>query len=188
MLGDHRQQLSADVAQGAGVENRLVATAAACTGLCAARDVRGETSTVLGWAGDDGTVGISFQALSAAAGRGEDFIYICYDNEAYMNTGVQRSSATPFGARTMTTPDSSWKRTQKQNMVEILAAHRIPMLPQPALPFQRILTASCAKPKPSEPAFFLFTLMPPARPVGLCTGQDHSGDAQCGALQRLSAL
>ncbi len=105
----------------------FASTAAACSGLRAALDLRGESeTTVLGWAGDGGTFDIGFQALSAAAERAEDFIFICYDNEAYMNTGVQRSSSTPYGARTMTTPGQSWKRTQKKNIVEILAAHRIP--------------------------------------------------------------
>jgi pyruvate/2-oxoacid:ferredoxin oxidoreductase beta subunit len=102
-------------------------TAAAASGLRAALDLRGERdTTVVGWAGDGGTFDIGFQALSAAAERCEDIIYVCYDNEAYMNTGVQRSSSTPWGARTMTTPGDEWKRTQKKNIVEIMAAHRIP--------------------------------------------------------------
>ena len=102
-------------------------TAAAASGLRAALDLRGDReTTIVGWAGDGGTFDIGFQALSAAAERGEDFIYVCYDNEAYMNTGVQRSSSTPWGARTMTTPGASWKRTDKKNIVEIMAAHRIP--------------------------------------------------------------
>ncbi|HOZ21260.1 MAG TPA: thiamine pyrophosphate-dependent enzyme [bacterium] len=102
-------------------------TGAVCSGLRAALDLRGEIdTTIIGWAGDGGTFDIGFQALSAAAERGDDFIYICYDNEAYMNTGVQRSSSTPWGASTMTTPGAGWKRTQKKNIVEIMAAHRIP--------------------------------------------------------------
>ena len=102
-------------------------TAAAASGLRAALDLRGDAeTTVVGWAGDGGTFDIGFQALSSAAERGEDFIYVCYDNEAYMNTGVQRSSSTPWGARTMTTPGDKWKRREKKNIVEIMAAHRIP--------------------------------------------------------------
>ena len=102
-------------------------TAAAASGLRAALDLRGDTeTTIVGWAGDGGTFDIGLQALSAAAERGEDFIYVCYDNEAYMNTGVQRSSATPWGARTTTTPGAAWKRRDKKNIVEIMAAHRIP--------------------------------------------------------------
>jgi len=102
-------------------------TAAAASGLRAALDIKKDTeTTVLAWAGDGGTFDIGFQALSGAAERNEDFIYVCYDNEAYMNTGVQRSSSTPFGSRTTTTPGSDWKNTRKKNIVEALAAHRIP--------------------------------------------------------------
>jgi len=83
-------------------------------------------TTVMAWAGDGGTFDIGFQSLSGAVERNDDFIYVCYDNEAYMNTGVQRSSATPYGTRTTTTPGKGWKKTRKKNIVEILAAHRIP--------------------------------------------------------------
>lgn len=101
--------------------------AAASSGLRAALDMQGDTeTTVVAWAGDGGTFDIGFQALSGAAERNEDFIYVCYDNEAYMNTGVQRSSSTPFGARTTTTPGQGWKHRRKKNIVEALAAHRIP--------------------------------------------------------------
>ena len=79
--------------------------------------------------GDGGTADIGLQALSGALERGHDFTYICFDNEAYMNTGVQRSSSTPFGARTTTSPagkkfagQTSWKK----NLPEIAVAHRIP--------------------------------------------------------------
>jgi len=102
-------------------------TAAAASGLRAALDMKKDTETnVLAWAGDGGTFDIGFQALSGAVERNEDFIYVCYDNEAYMNTGVQRSSSTPFGTRTTTTPGGDWKHTRKKNIVEALAAHRIP--------------------------------------------------------------
>lgn len=100
---------------------------AAASGLRAALDMKGETdTTVVSWAGDGGTFDIGFQALSGAVERNEDIIYVCYDNEAYMNTGVQRSSATPYGTRTTTTPGPGWKREKKKNIVETLAAHRIP--------------------------------------------------------------
>ena len=65
----------------------------------AALDIKGDTeTTVVAWAGDGGTFDIVHQALSGAAERNEDIIYVCYDNEAYMNTGIQRSSSTPYGA------------------------------------------------------------------------------------------
>ncbi len=81
---------------------------------------------VVAWAGDGGTFDIGFGQLSAAAERNDDIIYVCYDNEAYMNTGIQRSSATPWGAWTTTTPGADFKRERKKNLLEIMAAHRIP--------------------------------------------------------------
>jgi pyruvate ferredoxin oxidoreductase beta subunit len=80
-------------------------------------------------AGDGGTADIGLQALSGALERGHDMIYICTDNEAYMNTGIQRSSSTPFGASTTTSPVGKVKLGQitwKKNMAAIAAAHNIP--------------------------------------------------------------
>jgi len=80
-------------------------------------------------AGDGGTEDIGLQALSGALERGHDFVYICTDNEAYMNTGIQRSSSTPFGASTTTSPAGRAKMGQitwKKNMPAIAAAHNIP--------------------------------------------------------------
>jgi pyruvate/2-oxoacid:ferredoxin oxidoreductase beta subunit len=101
--------------------------AAAATGVRAALDRKGDADTqVVAWAGDGGTFDIGLQALSGAAERNEDILYVCYDNEAYMNTGVQSSSATPYGAWTTTTPTGSPKRVRKKDIMGILAAHRIP--------------------------------------------------------------
>jgi len=80
-------------------------------------------------AGDGGTADIGMQALSGALERGHDMVYICTDNEAYMNTGIQRSSSTPFGASTTTSPSGKLKAGQitwKKNMPAIAAAHNIP--------------------------------------------------------------
>ena len=100
---------------------------ATASGVRAALDMKGDKeTTVVTWAGDGGTFDIGFQALSGAVERNEDFIYVCYDNEAYMNTGIQRSSSTPYGAWTTTTPGKDWKKMRKKNIVEALAAHRIP--------------------------------------------------------------
>jgi pyruvate/2-oxoacid:ferredoxin oxidoreductase beta subunit len=97
------------------------------SGVKAGLVMRGDTETqVVAWAGDGGTFDIGLQALSGAAERNDDFIYVCYDNEAYMNTGVQRSGATPFGAWTTTTPTEFPKENPKKNMLDILVAHRIP--------------------------------------------------------------
>jgi len=84
---------------------------------------------VVAMAGDGGTADIGLQALSGALERGHNLIYICFDNEAYMNTGIQRSSATPFGASTTTSPAgkvSIGQTTWKKNMPAIAAAHDIP--------------------------------------------------------------
>lgn len=85
-----------------------------------------DDTTVLCLAGDGGTYDIGLQALSSAAERNEDILYICFDNEGYMNTGGQKSSSTPMSAATGSTP--AGKTTRKKNLVEILAAHRIPMI------------------------------------------------------------
>lgn len=104
------------------------ATAASVSsGVRAALDVLGQDDVqVLAWAGDGGTFDIGFQALSGAVERNEDIIYACYDNEAYMNTGIQRSSSTPWGAWTNVTPSGQPEAHPKKDIVEILAAHRIP--------------------------------------------------------------
>ncbi len=101
-------------------------TAAASSGLVAGLKALGKKGiTVVGFAGDGGTHDIGIQALSGAAERNTDFIYICYDNEAYMNTGGQRSSSTPLGVTTTTTPVLGKAQHQK-DMPAIMAAHRIP--------------------------------------------------------------
>lgn len=83
-----------------------------------------EDTAVIALAGDGGTTDIGFQALSGAADRNENIIYCCFDNEAYMNTGIQSSSSTPQLAWTTTTPLG--KPLKKKNMVEIMGAHQIP--------------------------------------------------------------
>lgn len=110
------------------VQNILFeATGATASGVVAALRQRGvKDVTVVGWAGDGGTFDIGIQALSGAAERRTDFIYICYDNEAYGNTGVQRSGATPYAAWTTTTPTG--KKERKKDMPFIMAAHRIPYI------------------------------------------------------------
>ena len=83
-------------------------------------------TTVVVLSGDGGTFDIGFQALSGAAQRNEDFIFVCYDNEAYMNTGGQTSSATPYGTRTATAPFPLFQDRPKKDMIKIMAAHGIP--------------------------------------------------------------
>ncbi len=110
----------------------FAAAAAAATGMSAAFKVKAyrfpgkvwEKMTTLVFAGDGGTTDIGIQGLSGAAERNSDFIYCCYDNEAYMNTGIQRSSSTPHGAVTTTT--TLGKERYKKNLPAIMAAHEIP--------------------------------------------------------------
>lgn len=101
-------------------------TAASASGIIASLEDKGldEEICVIAFAGDGGTADIGIQALSGAVERGTNFIYACYDNEAYMNTGVQRSGSTPLGAYSTTTPGG--KIGHKKNMPKILEAHDIP--------------------------------------------------------------
>jgi len=125
-------------------------------GVRAALDMRGDTeTTVVTWAGDGGTFDIGFQALSGAVERNEDFIYVCYDNEAYMNTGIQRSSSTPYGAWTTTTPGREWKHLRKKNIVEALAAHRIPYAATASIAFPEDLMRKVRKAKSMRGSRFL---------------------------------
>lgn len=97
---------------------------ATATGVRAALDMAGDTETqVLVWSGDGGTFDIGLQAMSGAAERNENLIWVCNDNEAYMNTGIQRNSATPLGAWTSTTANN---QSIKKDIMMIIAGHRIP--------------------------------------------------------------
>jgi pyruvate/2-oxoacid:ferredoxin oxidoreductase beta subunit len=123
------------------------AAAAAC-GVRAALDLKGDAeTTVCAWAGDGGTFDIGIQALSAAAERNENILYICYDNEAYMNTGVQRSSATPLGAATTTTPAAHPKDQPKKDLVSIMAAHGVPYVATATVGYPDDLTAKITRAK-----------------------------------------
>ena len=95
---------------------------------------------VVAMAGDGGTYDIGLQALSGALERGHELLYICFNNEGYMNTGIQRSSATPYGASTTTSPASKLsigQVTWKKNLPDIVVAHNIPYVAtaSPSYPF-----------------------------------------------------
>ena len=106
--------------------------AAVASGIDVGLEVEGKRGglNILIYSGDGGTADIGLQALSGAVERGHDFIYICYDNESYMNTGGQRSSTTPFAASTTTTPagkrfaGETRSLARRKDMVEIISAHR----------------------------------------------------------------
>jgi len=143
----------------AGYNTPFASVAAAATGIRAALDARGNKSTqVLAVGGDGGTFDIGLQALSAAAERNEDIIYFCYDNEGYMNTGVQRSSATPPGAWTTTTPTGKIER--KKNLTAIMTAHRIPYLATATPAYPEDFLAKVRKARDMRGLRFLHVLCP----------------------------
>lgn len=95
-----------------------------------------ETYKFIAFGGDGGTYDIGFQSLSGAMERGTDMVYVCYDNEAYMNTGIQRSSSTPMYAETTTSAigsESAGKKQGKKDITSIMAAHNIPYVAQTTL-------------------------------------------------------
>ena len=120
-----------------------------------------EPLTFLVFAGDGGTYDIGLQALSGALERGHRFIFVCYDNEAYMNTGVQRSGATPFGASTTTTPagvDSFGKAQQRKDMTAIAVAHHVPYVAQAASVHWRDLSLKAQRAAAADGPAFLNVL------------------------------
>jgi len=111
-------------------ENASAVASGIESGIKALKRKHGYTKEVkvVAMGGDGGTADIGLQSLSGALERGHDFLYVCYDNEAYMNTGIQRSSETPYGASTTTAPsgkNSMGQHTWKKNMAAIAAAHNI---------------------------------------------------------------
>jgi len=137
------------------------AAASTASGLKAGLEMRGDTETVvLAWAGDGGTFDIGIQALSGAAERNEDIIYCCYDNEAYMNTGIQRSSSTPTGAWTTTTPVPHYKRRPKKKMIHIMAAHSIPYLATASVAYPQDLIEKFKKAREFKGTRFIHVFAP----------------------------
>lgn len=152
------------------------ATGAAISGLRAALDVKGQKDvTVVGFAGDGGTVDIGIQAMSGAAERKTDAIYVMYDNEAYMNTGIQRSGSTPWGAWTTTTPVGSthdFKHEPKKDIMAIMQAHRIPYAATVSVAHPEDFVKKVQKAK-SIKGFRFFHAMSPC-PPGWKTNPAHS--------------
>jgi pyruvate/2-oxoacid:ferredoxin oxidoreductase beta subunit len=139
------------------VMNVAFATAAiSAAGIRAGLDVQGNNDVaVLVWAGDGGTFDIGLQSLSGTVERNDNIIYVCYDNEAYMNTGIQRSSATPYGAWTTTTPLPSPKQEPKKDIIGILAEHRIPYAATASIAFPEDFARKLAKAKSMPGTKFL---------------------------------
>ena len=137
----------------------LESAAAAASGLRRALDARGRRETeVVVLAGDGGTYDIGLQCLSSAAERNESVLYVCFDNEGYMNTGAQKSSSTPQFARTGSTPRG--KLTPKKNLIEIMAAHRIPYAATATAAFLPDLVRKVTKARAMR-GFRLLTLLVP---------------------------
>lgn len=135
--------------------------ASAAAGIKAGLEMLGDKeTTVLAWAGDGGTFDIGIQALSGAAERGDDILYVCYDNEAYMNTGIQRSSATPKGAWTTTTPVRHPKDRPKKDIIAIMAAHRIPYAATASVGYPEDLIKKVEKAKARKGTKFLHIIAP----------------------------
>jgi pyruvate/2-oxoacid:ferredoxin oxidoreductase beta subunit len=153
---------------------------AAASGIRAALDVRGDReTTVVAWAGDGGTFDIGLQALSGAAERNENIIYCCYDNEAYMNTGIQRSSATPWGAWTTTTPTAHPESNPKKDIMAIMAAHKIPYAATATVAYPEDLVTKVEKAKAIRGTRFLHILSP-------CPAGWKSADEESIELSRMA--
>ncbi len=137
----------------------LESSAAAASGLRRALDVRGKKDThVVVLAGDGGTYDIGLQCLSSAAERNENILYVCFDNEGYMNTGAQKSSSTPHFARTGSTP--AGKQSRKKNLMEIMAAHEIPYAATATAGFLPDLVRKVEKAKAIQGTRLLILLVP----------------------------
>ncbi|MBN1938241.1 MAG: 3-methyl-2-oxobutanoate dehydrogenase subunit beta [Candidatus Aminicenantes bacterium] len=135
--------------------------ASTATGVKAGLEMVGDTETqVIAWAGDGGTFDIGIQALSGTAERNDDILYVCYDNEAYMNTGIQRSSATPLGAWTTTTPVKFPKDRPKKDIDAIMAAHRIPYQATASIAYPEDLYKKALKAKNTRGTKFIHIYAP----------------------------
>ena len=142
------------------VNTPFPSTAASATGLVAGLKALGkEGLTVLAIAGDGGTHDIGIQALSGAAERQNDFLYICYDNEGYMNTGNQRSGSTPLGAISGTTPILGKQQNQK-DITAIMEAHRIPYVATANASYPLDLYEKVRKAKTIEGTRFIHVFTP----------------------------
>jgi len=135
------------------------AAAAGASGVEAALRSQGKTdTTVVAWAGDGGTYDIGIQALSGALERQTNFIYICYNNQIYSNTGIQRSGATPYAAWTTTTVGG--KTEFRKEMGEIIQAHHIPYAAQACISYPEDLYKKLKKAKGYEGPKYIEIMAP----------------------------
>lgn len=143
--------------------------AASCSGIEAAYKALKRTGKVdkdirfITFGGDGGTYDIGLQSLSGAMERRHRMLYVCYNNEAYMNTGIQRSSATPLGAYTTTAPNGKVKKGKEQvrkNLTEIMVAHNIPYVAQTAIGYWNDLITKTQKALDTEGPTFINVIQP----------------------------
>ncbi len=147
--------------------------AVSASGVKAGLEMVGDKeTTVVAWAGDGGTFDIGIQALSGVAERNDDILYVCYDNEAYMNTGIQRSSATPYGAWTTTTPVKHYKNRPKKDIDAIMAAHRIPYIATASIGYPEDLFKKAKKAKEIKGTRFIHIYAP--CPSGWKSRSEHT--------------
>ncbi len=133
------------------VHTLFAAAPATATGIRAALDRQGRKDvTVCVLAGDGGTFDIGLQSLSGAATRDENILYICNNNGAYMNTGIQTSTATPYGAITTTNPAAKIKDIWPKDLMGIIAAHNIPYAATASLAFMEDYRNKVKKAKETE--------------------------------------
>jgi pyruvate ferredoxin oxidoreductase beta subunit len=166
----------------AWIHSLFANAAAVASGIEAALKKQGRSTKVLCFAGDGGTFDIGFQALSGMIERGHNVLFVCYDNEAYMNTGVQRSSSTPHAASTTTSPSGpmrAGKRHLKKDLLAIIAAHRLPYAATASVAYPRDLYAKVRRAIAIEGPTFLQVHSP-------CPlGWQHDSDATI-AVARLA--
>ena len=150
----------------------FVIAAPTAAGISRALKIREEKDvTVLAFAGDGGTYDIGLQSLSGAAERNEDFIYVCLDNEAYMNTGIQASSSTPFCSWTITTPKG--KKEKKKRLMDIIVAHSVPYAATATVGYPEDLMEKVKKAKEKKGTRFIHILSP--CPTGWRMREDLTG-------------
>lgn len=153
-------------------------TGAAMSGILAGAKALGlEDYHVVGFAGDGGTADIGIQALSGMIDRNDKAIFICYDNEAYMNTGVQKSGLTPFGMRTTNTPTGDrfhGSQSTKKRMFEIVAAHGIPYAATASVGYPEDFMAKVEKAMNTDGASYIHVMAP--CPTGWGTASDVTVD------------
>ncbi len=154
-------------------------TGSMMTGIDAGLRAQGKTGYhVVGIAGDGGTADIGLQALSGMIDRGDKVTYICYDNEAYMNTGIQKSGLTPFGARTTTTPAGKnihGNIKSKKNIFEIVAAHDIPYAATASIGYIEDFAAKVKRASETDGTSFIHVIAP--CPTGWGIPADRTIDA-----------